>query len=60
VRHGRFAIYTDGMVEDNYHINSFRQDVSYFHKIAARYGLGLRPNSIGYLEPFLPAEGLCP
>lgn len=57
---GCFAIYTAGMVQDDYQLNSFRQDDDYFRKIAARYGLGLRPNSIGYLEPFLELKGDLP
>jgi len=60
VGHGRFAIYTAGMVQDDYQLNSFRQDDTYFSKIAARYGLSLRHNSIGYLEPFIAAKDSCP
>jgi len=55
---GGFAVYTEGLVQENFQFNRFRQDLDYFQGIAARYGLGLRPNSIGYLEPFLSKEGL--
>lgn len=53
VGRGRFAIYTAGIITEEFHINQFRKDDQYFSKIAGRYGLGLRANSIGYLEPYL-------
>jgi hypothetical protein len=53
---GRFAVYTEGLVQDNFGLNSFRKDNGYFEKIAARYGLGLRQNRIGYLEPYVLGE----
>ena len=59
VANGRFAIYRSGLVQHDFHLNSFRGDTGYFQKIAARYGLGLRLNRINYLEPFLLSEGCC-
>lgn len=56
VRKGCFEVYTHGFVQDNVQLNEFRQDFDYFCRIAARYGLGLRQNRIGYLEPFLLKE----
>lgn len=56
VGRGRFAVYTEGVTGEEFHLNSFRREFDYFQKIAARYGLGLRPNTIGYLEPFLTRE----
>ncbi len=60
VGHGRFAIYTAGIVSDEYHINQFRKDDDYFRTIAGRYGLGLRSNKIGYLEPYVLGGSSCP
>jgi hypothetical protein len=59
VGRGRFAIYTDGIVNEDFHINQFRKEIDYFQKIAARYGLGLRQNNIGYFEPYILDKGTC-
>jgi len=55
IRKGRFEKYTRGFVQNNVGINNFRRDQEYFDNIATRYGIGLRINSINYLEPFLLA-----
>jgi hypothetical protein len=53
IKRQKFALYQDGFIQDDFKINEFRQDESYAAAIAARYGLGLRPNAIGYQEPYL-------
>lgn len=53
IRSGAFSVYVEGIVEKDYCLNQFRKDHDYFVRIAARYGLGVRPNEIGYLEPYL-------
>jgi hypothetical protein len=41
------------MMERPYPYNQFRKDFDYFNQIAAKYDMGLRPNKLGYLEPYL-------
>jgi len=53
VKRQKTAIYNDGFIKDEIKLNEFRQDDAYPVKIAARYGLGLRPNANGYLEPYM-------
>lgn len=53
VSKGSYALYQSGFVQDEQGINQFRRDNSYFEKIAGRYNLGLRPNHLNYLEPYL-------
>lgn len=57
VARGRFSLYATGISREEFHINQFRQDLSYPLSIAQRYGLGLRLNSAGYLDPYLQTEG---
>jgi hypothetical protein len=53
IKKGRYHLYTDGLLTECVQFNNFRQDVEYFNRIAAKYGLCLRQNKNGYLEPLL-------
>jgi hypothetical protein len=53
IKKGRYQIYTKGLMERPYPYNQFRKGFDYFNQIAAKYDMGLRPNKLGYLEPYL-------
>ncbi|GAX60010.1 hypothetical protein SCALIN_C05_0095 [Candidatus Scalindua japonica] len=53
VKRGKYSIYDKGERDSNYHINEFRNNIEYQMKIADKYGLYLRQNKLGYLQPFL-------
>ena len=57
VRSRRYHLYTEGFLEKKPNLNTFRRDEAYFRGIAARYGLDLRLNGQGFLEPVLRREG---
>jgi len=56
VRQGNFEMYNRGANPNFCGVNDFRDDPDYPKRIAAKYGLNLRPNHLGYYEPFLAEE----
>lgn len=53
LRKGLFRLHSGELCKEVKPLNQFRRDNSYFEKIARRYNLGLRPNRLNYLEPYL-------
>lgn len=53
IRKGLYQLYNKGIRPKNHPMNKFREDTSYAQKVARKYGLELKTNAIGYLEPFL-------
>ena len=53
IKRGKYTIYNKGERDSNYHINEFRNNIEYSMKIADKYGLSLKRNKLGYLQPFL-------
>ncbi|MFQ5685370.1 MAG: radical SAM protein [Candidatus Scalindua sp.] len=53
IRRGKYTLYNKGERNKDYHINEFRNNFEYAQKIASKYDLQLKPNKIGYFQPFL-------
>ena len=53
IRQGKYHLYTDGIVKKTDQYNDFRNNTDYFNRIAEKFGIKLKQNEIGYLEPLL-------
>lgn len=53
IEKGRYHLYTEGLLTQNVEYNNFRQGYDYFNQIAAKYGMHLKKNNNGYLQPVL-------
>ena len=60
IKKGKYSIYNKGERDSNYHINEFRKNIEYPMKIADKYGLSLKRNKLGYLQPFLKSSQTYP
>ncbi len=59
INKGKYSIYNKGERDSDYHINEFRNNIEHAMKIANRYGLTLKHNELGYLQPFLISSQTC-
>ncbi len=59
IKREKYSIYNKGERDRDYHINEFRNNIEYSLKIADRYGLSLKLNKLGYLQPFLKDSQTC-
>ena len=53
IQKGHYHLYAEGLVNERFRYNNFRQGFDYFNQIAAKYGLYLKQKNNGYLQPYL-------
>jgi len=53
IKKGLYHIYTEGVTNQNYRINSFRRNPDYANRVANKYNMYIKPNKLRYLQPFL-------
>jgi hypothetical protein len=56
IKKGRYHLYVEGLLTRNPRYNGFRHGYDYFNQIAAKYGMYLKKNKNGYLQPLLQAS----
>jgi len=59
IKRGKYRLYNEGAKDKDYHINEFRNNIEYAQKIADKYGLCLKQNKLGYLQPYLKKGAEC-
>ena len=53
ITQGRYHLYAEGLCTERVPYNNFRQGFDYFNGIAAKYGMHLKKNNNGYLQPVI-------
>ncbi len=53
IESARYHLYTEGLVQSGITYNAFRNNTDYFMRIASKFGMRLKQNRRGYLEPYL-------
>ena len=53
IAQGRYHLYSEGLCTKKVPYNHFRKGFDYFNGIAAKYGMYLKKNNNGYLQPVL-------